>query len=116
MEQVQTKITWYDLLLLFLGRYKRYRVTGHSMEPTLQPGDEVLTRPFHLFQPVAQGTIVIAKHPKSPETTFIKRVDQILDDGSFILLGDNLSQSSDSRSYGPFRPEWIRAIVVKKFE
>ncbi len=41
-----SRFTWYatglDLLRWLVGRRRRYRVTGTSMVPTLQPGDHLL--------------------------------------------------------------------------
>ncbi len=66
------------------------------MFPTLKDGDEVLSEPPLKLE---IGDIVIAKHPYKQSVIIVKRISEINENGVF-LLGDNPSESSDSRSFG----------------
>ena len=91
----------YELLLLFLRRRRRFRVVERSMLPTLKPGDEILVD-IHAYQkrPPTVGELVVASHPNKPDFLLIKRVQQVNSVGSTYLIGDNLSESTDSRHWG----------------
>lgn len=71
------------------------------MLPQLVPGDHVLVNPrayrHRLPEP---GDLVVACHPNRPTLRLVKRVAAVLDDGRCILIGDNPSKSTDSRSFG----------------
>lgn len=82
--------------LVLLASFKIVRVTGKSMEPTFYDGSFVLaTRLVWLF-PIKKGDVVVV-HLEDEE--IIKRVSYIDGDRVF-LLGDNLDNSEDSRSFG----------------
>ena len=107
--------TLIKLLKLLLGIQKRMRVSGSSMLPELQPGEEILFDPKAYRQKSPQvGDIVVARHPYQP-IQIIKRVAVVLEDGSCFLIGDNTSSSTDSRSYGFIPLKKILGKVTSKF-
>lgn len=108
--------------------------SGPSMEPTIHDSDlvvsENLSRHFYSIQ---KGDIVIAKSPNDPKTNICKRViglegDKVCTSGPSDLLkrhsyvpkghvwleGDNLMNSTDSRSYGPVPYGLIRGRICLK--
>ncbi|MGF1489550.1 MAG: nickel-type superoxide dismutase maturation protease [Prochloraceae cyanobacterium] len=105
-----------DLLLLFLRRRSRFRVTGRSMIPLLKPGDGLLVDlTAYRHKRPRQGDIVIAWHPHQTNLKIVKRVTSVLDDGSCILLGDNPAESTDSRFFGPIASQNILGKVCSRF-
>jgi signal peptidase I len=86
-------------------------VAGHSMEPTLLPGDRILVdRWSYRHRPPAPGEVVVLHRPGGPE--IVKRVARGIairsssppdPDPSFLVLGDNAPESEDSRQFGPVR-------------
>ncbi|MBV6622157.1 MAG: nickel-type superoxide dismutase maturation protease [Rivularia sp. (in: Bacteria)] len=111
-EELQTAL---KLLQLLVGMRKRLRVSGPSMLPELQPGDEILFDPKAYRQKLPQvGDIVVALHPYESKQ-IIKRVAVVLADGSCFLIGDNTSSSTDSRSYGLIPLKKILGKVTSKF-
>ena len=96
------RMGWAELLLLALRRRRRWRVTGRSMSPTLDPGDEVLVRRVAggPRQDVTPGDVVVAKHPYRRDVLLIKRVEAV-SEHHCVLVGDNPDESTDSRHLGP---------------
>ncbi|XP_070819807.1 mitochondrial inner membrane protease subunit 1 isoform X1 [Chaetodon trifascialis] len=108
--------------------------SGPSMEPTIVNHDVVFSERMsrHLCK-IQKGDIVIAKSPFDPNMNICKRViglegDKVCTSGSSSLFkshtyvpkghvwleGDNLTNSSDSRSYGPVPYALIRGRVCLK--
>lgn len=81
------------------------RIVGVSMLPNFHPGAIVLG--LRHRRPKI-GDVIIARHR---DLEIIKRVKQI-DDRGYFLLGDNPAESSDSRTYGWFDHQAIKAVVV----
>ena len=81
------------------------RVEGLSMLPAFNHGKIVVGLRFVRKPKV--GDVVIVRHHR---LEIIKRVDQI-HDGKVYLLGDNPSESTDSRQFGWLPLNAIRAIV-----
>jgi nickel-type superoxide dismutase maturation protease len=98
-----------DILMLYFGLRKRVRIEGNSMLPTLNNGDEVLVK---LTANVKINDIVLVKHPYKQSVKIIKRISQINENGVF-LVGDNPSESSDSRTFGFVPIKNIEGKVVK---
>lgn len=82
------------------------RVVGQSMAPALAEGQFVVALSGHY----KEGQIVIAL-VKDKEV--IKRIKTIVGD-DYYLLGDNLTASTDSRSYGPIGAVSILGRVIFK--
>lgn len=76
--------------------WQRVRVEGHSMTPTLLPGDWLLVRHG---APVRPGSLVLARFRRRPELLVLKRA-VAEQDGGWLLASDNAGQGSDSRQYG----------------
>ena len=82
------------------------------MRPTLEDGALVLAEPLSARRPPpAVGDGVVARHPFRPGSVLIKRVAEIAD-GRYRLVGDNPSESTDSRSLGSFHRGALLAKVV----
>jgi len=105
-----------ELLLWLLRLRKRFRVTGASMLPLLEPGQEVLIdQRAYRQRPPQPGDIVVAQHPYQPGLKIIKRVTAVSIDGRYFLQGDNPHESSDSRSFGAVSPQLILGQVTSRF-
>ncbi len=84
---------------------KRYRVAGHSMIPTLHPGQEVVAVDTRLPEP---GNLVVFEHPDRRGFWLIKR----LSDRSGWIASDNQEASdSDSRTFGRLPLENLWPVV-----
>lgn len=105
-----------QLLLWLLRRRRRFRITGNSMLPTLQPGQEVLMDPrAYESAPPQVGDVVVAQHPYRPQQKIVKRVCQTFADGRCLLEGDNPVQSTDSRIFGSVDKDLLLGKVVCRF-
>jgi len=83
------------------------RVEGLSMLPTFSHGNIVVGWRFR--QPRV-GDVVIAKHHR---IELIKRVSK-LQEGKVFLLGDNATESTDSRQFGWLPSHAVVAVVVTR--
>lgn len=109
-------------------------VSGHSMAPTLLPGDRVLVRRTPVLR-VDRADLVVFARPRVAERSWmIKRVLAIPGDpvprrevpvlwgysetrippNRLVVLGDNPADSYDSRSFGYIRAEAILGVVVAR--
>jgi nickel-type superoxide dismutase maturation protease len=89
------------------------RVAGPSMEPTLWPGDVLLTVPAALLRP-RRGRVVVVEDPGSPGHQVIKRVRSV-DDTGIDVRGDAPDRSTDSRRWGRLPPSAVRRVVVARW-
>jgi nickel-type superoxide dismutase maturation protease len=90
---------WLALGARFVGGV--WVVAGHSMQPTLEPGDWVLVDrwTFRHRAPRA-GEVVLLLVPDSPAPA-VKRVTRAVPAGNaFEVRGDNPAVSLDSRTFG----------------
>ena len=86
------------------------------MAPLLEPGEEVLVDPrAYRRTPPRPGDIVVARHPYRTDLLLVKRVANVLEDGTCVLEGDNRSESTDSRAFGSLPPERILGRVTSRF-
>ena len=113
MENELPLINWKEKILFFLGWREIFLVEGDSMFPTLKDGDFVLINPH--VEPKA-GDIVLARHPFKKSVKIVKRIREIATEGSFFLIGDNLPESTDSRSFGAINRKDILGKVVSRFK
>ncbi|NEO16997.1 MULTISPECIES: nickel-type superoxide dismutase maturation protease [unclassified Moorena] len=111
-----TKNSIPELALLILRKRLRFRVTGGSMIPLLQPGEELLIDPrAYRHMPPKVGDIVVARHPYRKQLRLVKRVTVVLEDGRCFLQGDNPIESTDSRSFGLVDSQQIIGKVTSRF-
>ena len=126
MEKELPDDDWLDEVAFVAGLRDIFRVEGDSMLPALADGDLVLINPHAALE---IGDIVLAQHPFKQSVKIIKRIAEILPGERYILLGDNLDESSDSRSFGAIaakdiigkaeariKPENTEEIATKKHE
>lgn len=73
---------------------KRFRVAGHSMTPTLQPGQEVVAVTTRRAVP---GNLVVFEHPHRRGFWLIKR---LADDRGWVLSDNEQLSDTDSRTLG----------------
>jgi len=91
-------------------RPRRIAVQGHSMEPTLSPGDRLLAvRSRHL----RTGDVVAVRDPRDGRV-LVKRIGALGDDG-VVVRGDNPAASTDSRSFGPVPGDAVMGKVVRRY-
>lgn len=103
------------VLWLFRRRY-RFQVTGQSMLPLLKPGEELLVDPNAYRNSLPQpGDIIIARHPHRPDLKMVKRVEAIIKNELVVLKGDNPTESTDSRIFGPVTREHLLGRVTSRF-
>lgn len=93
------------------SKYKTFRVEGDSMFPILKNGDLVLINPD--FEPKS-GDIVLADHPYQKSVKIIKRIKEITAENRYFLIGDNVKESTDSRSFGTIAKDNIIGKIEGK--
>ena len=57
--------------------------------------------------------VVLARHPYKTGVHIIKRISHITNEGRYFVVGDNLLESSDSRSFGPLNLQQILGKVMQ---
>ena len=92
-----------------LTPFSRYKISGHSMEPTLKNGQVVWVNNWpYLINKIRVGDIVIFEQDGKE---LIKRVAKI-NGKSVSLMGDNRSDSLDSRTFGEVNIEKISGKII----
>ena len=101
----------------------RVAVEGRSMWPELLV-DDFLIAVAPRAGGIRRGSLVVLEHPERPGFEMVKRVvgvpgdvpeDAPLGPDQYWLLGDNLSASTDSRSFGPVSRRAIRGVVHLRY-
>ncbi|MFG2728700.1 nickel-type superoxide dismutase maturation protease [Streptomyces canus] len=87
-------------LLPFVGVAE---VTGPSMVPTLQHGDQLVV---HWGARVVPGDIVVLRHPFQQDLLVVKRAVERRE-GGWWVLGDNAFAGGDSTDYGVVPEELV---------
>ena len=90
-----------------------YEVVGKSMEPGYLGGQVVLVSKRRVKSGVRERDVVIALDPRDGRP-ILKRVGGISEAG-VTLAGDNLSESTDSRTFGLVQKANIIGKIVMKF-
>ncbi len=102
-------------------------VSGPSMEPAFNNGDYLIIDELtYRFEAPKIGDVVVFRYPLDQSKFFIKRIEGVpedvvkingkdvtLQDGEYYVLGDNSTQSSDSRVWGTVSQNLLvgRALV-----
>jgi nickel-type superoxide dismutase maturation protease len=81
------------------------------MQPTLKPGDRVLVRRLRRKPAPSLGSVVVTWHPQRSELRLIKRLSRV-DSTGLWLLGDNPTESTDSRQLGAVPTNLLIGEVV----
>ena len=85
------------------------------MDPTLPAGTELLVnRAAYKSSPPQIGDIVVVRHPQQSSLKVIKRIAQV-DETTVTILGDNPTESTDSRHYGAISRSLILGKVTNKW-
>lgn len=113
MASEMRQANWIDRLLLLFGRRRAFRVDGESMMPAIRTGDAVLIDPAAA---IAQGDVVLARHPYRSSVKILKRVSAVAPDGALTLIGDNPDESTDSRTFGSISIDLIIGKAVCKLK
>ncbi len=102
-----------QMLGWLVRRYVRVVLIGESMSPTLREGDQILVDPnaFRARAP-QEGEVVLARHPFRTDLLLVKRVLSVTEVGDLHLVGDNPSESTDSRSWGVLPMERLEGRVL----
>lgn len=104
------------LLLLLLGKRKRFKVVGQSMSPLLRQGEEILINPKAYNQSSPKiNDVVVTIHPHNSRLAIVKRVKEVAEDDSYFLIGDNPEKSTDSRHWGKISRSKIIGKVTNRF-
>lgn len=84
---------------------RRFRVSGHSMTPTLQPGQEIVATNT---TPPVQGDLVVFEHPDREGFWLVKR---LVDETGYVLSDNKELGGDDSRSLGPLPLDHLHRVV-----
>ena len=109
-------ISYQEFFWWIIGKRKRFRVKGISMQPLFQPGEEILIDPNAYKKAMPKvDDLVVAFHPEQTQLEIVKRITSIAEDGNVFLLGDNTSHSTDSRNFGTVSLANIIGKVTSRF-
>ncbi|CAN5292695.1 nickel-type superoxide dismutase maturation protease [soil metagenome] len=109
MENELPEADWLEEIAYICGFREIFLIEGDSMFPALKNGDLILINPYDDLE---IGDIVLARHPFKQSVKIIKRIAEILPEEKYILLGDNLPESTDSRSFGAIQAKDILGKAV----
>lgn len=80
------------------------------MAPSLAAGERVLVnRASYWLRSPRPGDVVVVRDPREPSRLLVKRIERV-EDGRYVLYGDNASASTDSRDFGAVE----RGLIVGK--
>lgn len=84
---------------------RRFSIAGHSMTPTLNPGEEVAATDSRRPSP---GDIVVFEHPGREGFWLVKRLET---EGGWVVSDNPEHATSDSRTLGNIRPDEMLTVV-----
>jgi len=96
---------------LRLAGVRRVVVEGHSMAPTLLPGDRLLVVPARRL---SVGDLVAVHDPRDTRRLLIKRV-AALHGATLEVRGDNPDASTDSRAFGNLSALLVVGRAVRRY-
>jgi len=89
---------------------RRYKISGWSMAPSLREGARVYACTIGRMR---VGDVVICRRADAEFDT-VKRIVAI-EKGDYVIEGDNLTMSTDSRHFGPVNRNEITAKVLFQY-
>ena len=109
-----------DFLLLLTSRRRRFQISGLSMSPLLQDGEDIIVTVFvYLKNPLQVNDIVVVRHPFQENIIMVKRIKAIemkeKGEKKYFVQGDNLDASTDSRHFGLIDENLIIGKVICRF-
>ena len=107
-----TAVTAVVILIIFIKLFVigPFTVNGPSMEPTLYSGDMVICCRVYNASDLQQGDIIVFRHNGQ---RMIKRIAYVTEDGkNYYVLGDNKSNSLDSRVFGTVGAGDVKAKMI----
>ena len=78
------------------------------MEPTYHDGDGVIVCRSMRYK---KNDVVVCHDPRNAERLLIKRIHSVTEN-DYTLYGDNVSASTDSRSFGAVEKEAIAGKII----
>jgi nickel-type superoxide dismutase maturation protease len=85
------------------------------MLPAFRDGDLVLVDAgAYTDLPPCPGDVVLVAHPYRSDVRLVKRVARLTSDGRVFVVGDNPSESTDSRNFGALRACQILGQVKER--
>ena len=88
-------------------------VRGASMDPTLWPGDRLLTAPSPPW-PARIGQVVVVRDPTDPDHLVVKRL-HARRRGAVDVRGDAPPRSTDSRQWGMLPAGAVRRVALARW-
>lgn len=85
-----------------------YKVKDNSMIPTIRDGDYVISVGW--YGNIRRGDIIVLRHPAGA-MRLVKRVERV-DADSVYVVGDNRTESGDSRNFGAVKRQLLLGKVV----
>ncbi len=93
----------------------RFRVEGDSMAPAYLPGDRVVVnRAAYLVRRPSPDDVVVLRDPEEPGRLLLKRVAAV-ENGRYVVLGDNAAGSRDSRRFGTVQRRDIVGKAILRY-
>ncbi len=83
------------------------------MEPTLREGDWLIALPPP--RRLRVGDLVVVRDPRDARRLLVKRATAVRPDGTCEVAGDNLTLSTDSRTFGPLPATRVVARVAFRY-
>ena len=91
--------------------FRLLKVRGHSLYPEFRDGDYVLTArvPFPSGK-IKSGNVIVFRQPV--HGLLVKRVQEVLDDGTAFDVRGTQMDSTDSRNFGPVSLSQVLGKVI----
>ena len=78
------------------------------MEPVFKDGDQVvINRLTYVFSRPKPEDIVTIQHPHDRRKILLKKIEKLNSDNTYFVVGENKSDSEDSRFFGKINKEGI---------